>query len=782
MAGFSGIDGINSGLDTTSIVDALMELERQPAVLLEKQQVEKQAVISAYQALQAKFLGLSTNLANLTKASTFEQSSVSVSNEDYLSVTSEDRLGSGIYDLQVLALARNHQLASAGVSTSDASLFGTGSITIQVGDSSETTIAITSENNTLEGIKNAINDSSANVTASIINDGTDSNSYRLILTSDKTGAANSISFSTSLTGGTEGLNFSASTFDSPEIISRALNSSSNISLGMTAAFTGNENKTYTFTVSSAGAQIVGSDMITLDWTDGTNSGSILVTQADTEVELVGDGADGLTISLSAGEMNEGDSFQISTFAPTLQQASDAKIAFGSADGSGSPIVITSDKNTFSNVLGSLDVTVKKVTEPGQTVTIETDLDVAGIKSSIKAFIDSFNDVVDYVDEQNSYNAETDDAAPVLFGDYTVWSISNAMRNRVSSPVSELSSQYKQFASIGININTDGKLVIKDPSKLEEALRENLDDVIKLFTTTGDSTNNKISFESSTVDTRKNMSFSVDITKVATKGGFKGGNLTSLVTNPITIDATNKTLKFKVDGVVSNEITLSEGTYDTVEELISELQLKIDRDDKIGARGVQVEWVDNEDGTGYIELKSSSYGSTSKVETDMSIGNSAYTTLGLATGAFYAGQDVEGTINGEVAKGVGQYLTGDKENENTAGLKLKITMTEADLAEGIDGTVKIINGVAASNHEFVQSLTESKTGLFDRRIESYQKQIDQLTDRISDIDERLALRRESLFEKYYEMETVLGELNSVSSYLTTQLAAINNNWQLSGSKK
>ena len=88
-----------------------------------------------------------------------------------------------------------------------------------------------------------------------------------------------------------------------EIISFNDNSTSAISLGMTAANSGTENKTYTFTVASAGAQTIGSDVITLDWTDGINSGSVLITQADSDVELVGDGADGLSLSFSAVQLN-----------------------------------------------------------------------------------------------------------------------------------------------------------------------------------------------------------------------------------------------------------------------------------------------------------------------------------------------------------------------------------------------------------------------------------------------------------------------------------------------
>ena len=66
-----------------------------------------------------------------------------------------------------------------------------------------TTVTINSTNNTLAGLRDAINASNAGVTATIINDGSSSTPYRLILTSGTSGTGGEITFSTSgLSGGT----------------------------------------------------------------------------------------------------------------------------------------------------------------------------------------------------------------------------------------------------------------------------------------------------------------------------------------------------------------------------------------------------------------------------------------------------------------------------------------------------------------------------------------------------------------------------------------------------
>lgn len=774
MAGFSSIDGISSGLDTTAIVDAIMQYERRNAVLLEVQQAEKQAVITAYQALQAKFLALSSQLSQLTKASTFEKASVNVSNTSVLTATNRSRVGTGAYDVQVLSLARNHQIASQGFDDDSLASFGTGEITIAVGDASEQTITIDASNNSLVGIKQAINDARVGVTVSIINDGSSSQPYRLILSADKTGVANDITITSDLTGGSN-LNFSTSSFDNPETVSMDADSTSQISLGPTAAYTGSENKIYTFTVAGEGSQIIGTDNITINWDDGANSGSIVVTQADFEYELVGDGADGLKLTFSSGTLNAGDVFQVTSFAPQLQAATDAKITVGSSGGSGSPIIITSQTNTFREAIGGLELTVRTETAAGESVTITTGIDTTTIKDSIGTFIDRFNEITKYIDEQNTYT-EDSEGAPPLFGDYTIWTLQSSLRSRLGSGIPGIESNFNQLYSIGIRTGSDGKLAIKDTSRLENALRNNLDDVIRLFTNSGSSSANGIQFISVTSNTKAGATYDVDISQAATHGGFEGGDIDDPASTAITLDSTNNRLKLNVDGLVSDEIVLTEKSYQSASELVNEIQSRIDNDSKIGGRGLTVEWVETEAGKGHLNFASSAYGSTSKVEINTSIGNSAYSSLGLATGSTYAGKDVEGTINGEEAGGIGQVLTGKEGNANTDGLKVKITLDESQVVSGPEGSIAVTRGVAARLSDLVGSLIKAGDGTFDRRIASYENQIEFLGERVEDIDERLAKRRESLLKKFYNMEVALGQFSATSQFLNNQLAGINMNWK------
>jgi flagellar hook-associated protein 2 len=146
--------------------------------------------------------------------------STSVSDSTVLSATADSTAASGNYALQVTKLAQVQKLVSAAPGLADtSSTVGLGSatsITITLGTTSGTpvdgqyasagfvadpartpvTLSIDSSNNTLAGIRDAINAANAGVTASIINDGS-SAPYRLALTSNNSGAASSMQLTVS---------------------------------------------------------------------------------------------------------------------------------------------------------------------------------------------------------------------------------------------------------------------------------------------------------------------------------------------------------------------------------------------------------------------------------------------------------------------------------------------------------------------------------------------------------------------------------------------------------
>ena len=97
----------------------------------------------------------------------------------------------GTYDIEVLGLASTASLMTRGVPDRDRTELGVGYISFSTPDGESHDVYINSSNNTLDGIANKINSSGLGVKATVINDGTDSDSpWRLVLSGEKSGWRN----------------------------------------------------------------------------------------------------------------------------------------------------------------------------------------------------------------------------------------------------------------------------------------------------------------------------------------------------------------------------------------------------------------------------------------------------------------------------------------------------------------------------------------------------------------------------------------------------------------
>ena len=717
-------------------------------------------------------LALKTSVAALTERSSFNAYNVYVSDEDTLMATAGTGAVPGNFTIRVDALAQSHQLASQGFADADTTSLGAGTVEISIGDGSTTTITLDSGNDTLAGLKNAINDADIGVTASIVDDGSAKNPYRLVLSAENTGKANTINFAAALSGG-QAPNFTTPVFDEVEDGDLSAESTSAIALGDTAAYSGSENKTYTFTIGGSGVQTVGASTITVNWTDGTHTGSFQIDEADTEIALTGDGADGLKLTFGAGALKAGDTFEVQTFAPTLQVAADARVSLGSTTGGGSPITMSSATNKIDDLMTGVTLELREVSSTPVNIVVSVNKD--SVKQSIQNVLDNYNEVMTKIDEQFEYNEDTGQAG-VLIGDSYLLAMQSYLRSTVSGALTTLPKSMNMLASIGIRTGDDGLLEFAGSSTLYQAIDEDYDAVIDLFTSSGISDNPLIEFLSATADTVTTTDgYAVNITQAASHGYAQGSDINDPEIDPVIIDAANKNLKITIDGATSELITLTEKTYTSADELIDELQAKIDADGTIGKYGSTVEWVDNGN-SGYIKLTSASYGQTSQASYDLGVANSVYRTLGLTNKNSIVGLNVAGTINGEPATGIGRVLTGDDGNESTAGMKLVVNLTENDLDDGdAEATVTYSEGFAAKLDRVLESMTNAESGAMSLRTKALNNQSEYYANLIEDYKERLAARRQDLYEQFNTMESVLSELQSQSSYLTAQSEFFTSIW-------
>ena len=193
--------GIGSGLDISGIVQGLVQAEGQPVESrIVQQEARAQAKLSAFGSLKAVLADFRDKLDVMKTPEKFLTRKAVSGNEDSFTVSAGSTALPAKYSLEVVQLAQAQKLTSGAFADSDA-VVGTGTLSIAVGAVSMD-LEITTENQTLAGIRDAINSSNDNpgVAATIVN--ADAGSY-LILTAEDTGVSNNITITQ--TGGDGGL-------------------------------------------------------------------------------------------------------------------------------------------------------------------------------------------------------------------------------------------------------------------------------------------------------------------------------------------------------------------------------------------------------------------------------------------------------------------------------------------------------------------------------------------------------------------------------------------------
>ncbi len=177
-------------------------------------------------------------------------------------------------------------------------------------------------------------------------------------------------------------------------------------------------------------------------------------------------------------------------------------------------------------------------------------------------------------------------------------------------------------------------------------------------------------------------------------------------------------------------------------------------------------------TGNFVIYTRTYGSNSTVTFDSAPENSAHGILGFSGGVAATGQDVQGTINGEEATGVGQFLTGNDGNENTAGLKLLITISPDQLVDGAEGIVYFNKGIAEILDEKISLYIDPHDGTIKGKKDALQNQIDNVAEHIESMEEQLERKRISLYQQFIAMEDALAKLQTQQQFLTAQINNLN----------
>ncbi|MDN3236316.1 flagellar filament capping protein FliD [Pseudomonas sp. WAC2] len=197
MAGTS-VSGIGTGIDTKSIVTALVNAEKAPKQnQIDTQTKKTQTTLSAIGSLKSALETFQSAMSKLNTTSSFVGLSAKSSDEKIATVTSSNSAVNGSYKLNVSNLASSSKVATQVMAT-DATTSAAGKLTITQGSASGAGASYDIDipaGASLTGVRDAINQQlqTKGITANILSD---ANGSRLVLSSTTTGAGTDLSIST----------------------------------------------------------------------------------------------------------------------------------------------------------------------------------------------------------------------------------------------------------------------------------------------------------------------------------------------------------------------------------------------------------------------------------------------------------------------------------------------------------------------------------------------------------------------------------------------------------
>lgn len=213
------ISGLSaSSIDVQSVVSQLMAVERRPVDKLNSKNANYETQLSVLATLKSNVSNFQDAVRGLKDTGSFQSFNVTSSDTSALTSSAGSTASPGTYSLNINSLAQSQQLVATGQVSSSATIgagtsttlsFDFGAIsggtltsgtysgaTFTSNGAGVQTVTIDNTNNTLEGIRDAVNSAKIGVTASIINDG-GASPYRLAFSSSASGVDNSLSIAVS---------------------------------------------------------------------------------------------------------------------------------------------------------------------------------------------------------------------------------------------------------------------------------------------------------------------------------------------------------------------------------------------------------------------------------------------------------------------------------------------------------------------------------------------------------------------------------------------------------
>lgn len=148
------------------------------------------------------------------------------------------------------------------------------------------------------------------------------------------------------------------------------------------------------------------------------------------------------------------------------------------------LTVTRADNSFDDVIPGVSIDLLSDAS-SQEITFTVSADREGMKAKIQDFVDAYNQVIQFINAQNTYD-EDDGPGGALFGDSLLRSVRSDIHSALFDvdldTVTADSEGYSTLGLVGIDIQDDGTLLV-DSTTLDEKMSENLDLFVDLFADT-----------------------------------------------------------------------------------------------------------------------------------------------------------------------------------------------------------------------------------------------------------------------------------------------------------
>ena len=483
--------GAGSGVDTAALAQNLVDAEQTPQKnAINAKIIKNENKVSGYAAISFVLGQLKDKFDVLKVKSDFNTMTVTSSDNNAFSIQPGAYASKGSYDLEVLRTAKPQRTLSSSYSSSTDPLNAGNpfNLSLSMGGGTATSIPILASNATPYGLVSAINSANLPVKAQLINSGTTVSAVpsNVTFTGPSFGDAPSLTDFTNLSINLDGKAINVNNLNLPSAdisgLAYALQAKLRSADGNTQNLTVSVVNGTDLQISDALGRTVTSPVLTADTANGANAGTTPSinngSPAINAFKIMLTGPVGSTNSFTMSSPIEGLSFSTNN-----QTASDASIK---VDG----LSYTRSTNTITDLIPGSTITLKGPTNGAAMVSM--DRDTTSLKTRLTDMVAAWNDANTILKAVSDPKSTLDVYGASLVGDSSVRQIQQQLRNMVLGTPSSPAPNASGLWQLGISIAQTGEITI-DNTKLDNALGNNYEDVVTLFT------NNKNLFLSSTTD-------------------------------------------------------------------------------------------------------------------------------------------------------------------------------------------------------------------------------------------------------------------------------------------